>query len=242
MEKKIEKFIGKLLRETREMKKLSLADVVRDTKISVKYLQALEEENYKNFPAEVYLIGFLNSYSKYLGLDADGLLREYRQTHEKGKEPINKLQKNLFESTDKGKKKLYQKKASIALIIILVVIGLLFSFFLKKVQMGVDRKNFPGKDIYQIGPSVQRKSQIVEKIYLEAKGKTTTWIRITGDGKLIYEGLIKDGEEKTWEAKENFKLRIGNIYGLEVKFNGEPVDIISGQRGEVNEILLERKP
>lgn len=74
-------FIGTTLAEARKQKKLSLKKISQETKISTRYLQALESEAYDNFPAEVYLKGFLRSYAQYLDLDGDEMVRAYNRQH-----------------------------------------------------------------------------------------------------------------------------------------------------------------
>ena len=69
---------GRILRETRERKNLTAEQIARDTRISRRFLEALEEENFSLFPAETYLIGFLRNYAEYLGLDKDELVTIYR--------------------------------------------------------------------------------------------------------------------------------------------------------------------
>lgn len=61
--------LGSLLARAREARGLTLEDAERDTRISRRYLQALEAEQFEVIPAPVYARGFLRSYSQYLGLD-----------------------------------------------------------------------------------------------------------------------------------------------------------------------------
>lgn len=61
--------LGTLLVRAREARGLTLEDAERDTRISRRYLQALEAEQFDVIPAPVYARGFLRSYSQYLGLD-----------------------------------------------------------------------------------------------------------------------------------------------------------------------------
>jgi len=70
--------IGETLRNAREAKRLTLKDVSKDTNIVVKYLEALENEEFDKFPSETYLLGFLRSYAEYLRLDADELIQAYK--------------------------------------------------------------------------------------------------------------------------------------------------------------------
>ncbi|MGC6426373.1 MAG: helix-turn-helix domain-containing protein [Akkermansiaceae bacterium] len=66
--------IGEKLREAREEKKLSLADVSHAIRIPGSTLQALEANDYSSFPSLTYAKSFLAQYSKYLTIDADDWL------------------------------------------------------------------------------------------------------------------------------------------------------------------------
>lgn len=72
------KSIGEHLRTAREEKGFSFDQVVHDTNISREYIHALEEDNFKFFPAEAYLIGFLRNYSEYLGLEPSKMVGIYK--------------------------------------------------------------------------------------------------------------------------------------------------------------------
>lgn len=70
--------IGAKLRDAREGKDLSIEQAARDTHIAKRFLIALENEDYDEFPGEVYLIGFLRTYGDYLELNGDDLVSMYR--------------------------------------------------------------------------------------------------------------------------------------------------------------------
>jgi len=69
---------GEKLRSARNEKGLSLDQVSRDTNITIRYLEALESENFSVFPGEPYVIGFLKNYSSYLELDVQKVISLYR--------------------------------------------------------------------------------------------------------------------------------------------------------------------
>lgn len=69
--------LGELLQEQREKKGISISESAKATGVSVKYLQALEDCDYKKLPGEVYAKGFLKVYTKFLGLDYDETLKIY---------------------------------------------------------------------------------------------------------------------------------------------------------------------
>ena len=66
--------LGARLIGARESRGLTIEDAERDTRISRRYLQALEAEQFDAIPAPVYARGFLRSYSQYLGLDPQQML------------------------------------------------------------------------------------------------------------------------------------------------------------------------
>jgi cytoskeletal protein RodZ len=70
--------LGEKLRTARESKKLSYDQVGRDTNIAIRYLEALEKEEFSKFPGEPYALGFIRNYGEYLGLDVQELLSLYR--------------------------------------------------------------------------------------------------------------------------------------------------------------------
>jgi cytoskeletal protein RodZ len=72
------KNIGGRLKTERENKGLSIDDVARDINMARKYIIALEAEDFPQFPAETYLLGFLKNYGEYLGLDVEELISLYR--------------------------------------------------------------------------------------------------------------------------------------------------------------------
>jgi len=73
--------IGSTLREARVRRKLTLRQVEEDTKIRIKYLQAMENEDFDEMPGEAYVKGFLRTYAQYLGLEPEIILDEYRSRY-----------------------------------------------------------------------------------------------------------------------------------------------------------------
>jgi cytoskeleton protein RodZ len=70
--------IGNTLREARVRRNLTLQQVEEDTKIRVRYVQAMENEDFDVMPGATYVKGFLRTYADYLALDPDVIVDEYR--------------------------------------------------------------------------------------------------------------------------------------------------------------------
>ena len=67
--------IGAALKAARLKKGQSLEAVSQQTRISKRFLSALEENRFEEFPALAYLRGFLKSYCDYLDLDFEAFWR-----------------------------------------------------------------------------------------------------------------------------------------------------------------------
>lgn len=70
--------IGRTLELARKERGLSLGAVEQATKIRVRYLQALENEDFDVLPT-VYMLGSLKTYARHLGLDEAALTREFKR-------------------------------------------------------------------------------------------------------------------------------------------------------------------
>lgn len=72
--------IGATLREARTRRKLDPSEVEAAIKIRVRFLQAIENEEWDALPGGAYTRGFIRTYANYLGLDGDRLADDYRRS------------------------------------------------------------------------------------------------------------------------------------------------------------------
>jgi cytoskeleton protein RodZ len=69
---------GANLRREREMRGVPLDEIAAATKISVRCLQALEEEEFSKLPGGIFNRSFLRAYAKYLGLNEETVMAEFQ--------------------------------------------------------------------------------------------------------------------------------------------------------------------
>jgi hypothetical protein len=69
--------IGVELRDSRLGRGYSIDDCQRATRISRRYLEALEDEDFSALPAPVFARGFLRSYAQHLGMDPTAMLARF---------------------------------------------------------------------------------------------------------------------------------------------------------------------
>jgi DnaJ-class molecular chaperone len=70
-------YSGEALREIREAKNITFEQIAKHTKISKRYLQAIEDEDPENLPETVYLKGYLRQYASEIGVDPDETVQHY---------------------------------------------------------------------------------------------------------------------------------------------------------------------
>jgi cytoskeletal protein RodZ len=70
---------GKRLKAERESQDLSLKQVSESTKIRAHLLKAIEEDQYELISSPVYVKGFLEAYSRCLGLDSNDVVLQYQK-------------------------------------------------------------------------------------------------------------------------------------------------------------------
>jgi cytoskeleton protein RodZ len=67
------------LKSQREKQNISLAHIAEDTRISLRYLESLEEGRYADLPGGIYTRAFLRAYCERLNIDQKEILRRYEE-------------------------------------------------------------------------------------------------------------------------------------------------------------------
>jgi len=69
--------LGEKLRQAREERGISIAEVAEQTRISPHYLEFIENDDYRTLPGGIFNKGFVKSYAKYVGIDEQEALQDY---------------------------------------------------------------------------------------------------------------------------------------------------------------------
>lgn len=127
--------VGKLLRETREARGVTLQEVSEATNIRTRYLEAIERGEYDIIPADVYTRGFIRSYADFLGLDGPELVaryREMRMIEETAEIRLAERERNAADRKARGEVKrrrgrAFAKGLLTAIVILLAAAGLYYA-------------------------------------------------------------------------------------------------------------------
>lgn len=149
-----QKRVGQILKEAREERKLTVKDVSKETNIAIKYIIALETEDYSQFPAETFALGFLKNYAAYLKLDNSMLMNLYRG------EQIEESQAPLEELTKPTSSNYVDKNQIItAISIVLLLVAAYFAYLSFADSSGISQE-----ENKQIGTNKKSEAGIPSKI------------------------------------------------------------------------------
>jgi len=72
--------IGEKLRLAREARGIALRDISEQTRISIRYLEAIDADDYRRLPGGIFNRSFIRAYAKFIGYDEHDALEDYART------------------------------------------------------------------------------------------------------------------------------------------------------------------
>lgn len=96
MEGQLPGFPGHILRQVREEKGLSQQEVARELHLTSRVINGLETDDFSHVNSPIFARGYIRSYARHLGLDADELVAEYDAVYgspDHGKKPMSTIRK-----------------------------------------------------------------------------------------------------------------------------------------------------
>jgi len=72
--------IGEKLRLARETRGIALREISEQTRISMRYLEAIETDDYKHLPGGIFNRSFIRAYAKFIGYDEGEAMEDYART------------------------------------------------------------------------------------------------------------------------------------------------------------------
>ena len=111
---------GASFRKAREAAGLPLDRIAAETRISTRFLLAIESEDFHLLPGGVFNRGFVRAYAAHLGMDPEQAVAEYSRISAGSDEPLDVLRNVERESSKKAERNLYP--VIVVLLLVLVVV------------------------------------------------------------------------------------------------------------------------
>ncbi|HIK32581.1 MAG TPA: helix-turn-helix domain-containing protein [Oscillatoriales cyanobacterium M59_W2019_021] len=237
--------LGDRLYQVRQSQMLSLDDVAARTLIAPKVLGAIETGNLAELPEPVYVRGFIRRFADALGLDGTEFASQF---------PISKV--------DRPKPSNWQTSPAAQLRplhLYMLYVGLVvFSISSLSHSMNSSRSDTPSPSADSNTVEAPSKSETPksnatakpqakmvsaqtappksQKVQVEITVTEASWISVTSDGKVAFEGTLSEGKH-TWEANEQLTISAGNAGGILITHNGSQAKKM-GELGAVEEVTF----
>ena len=243
---------GDWLRRQREMREISLRDIADRTKISLRYLEAMEADRFDLLPAAVFAKGFLREYARYVGLSPDDVVNHYLSVNhpeeqESGGKDDNKV-RSKPKAVDPGQPPVrrnwsYGLLLAIIGLVLLVLVGVAAMLMGRRHEQSGSARQTPPSIVVPPAPAPKPAAVPAAPPQPSAPLQVTLdftqdcWVEAVIDSKNRSSELRVQGESLQLEAEKSILLTLGNAGAVEVQVNGYPLDL-GKQKGDVVHDLL----
>ena len=242
---------GATFRKARESKGISLDQIANQTRISARFLGAIESEEFQLLPGGIYNRGFVRTYAEALGLDADQAVADYERLSAIP-QPGSEIPAYAAASTPKTDHHLYQVAVGILVVAVAV-------FYLMTRESGRKTETTtptpvtaPETPPAQPAPAPQPTPAAspavpepnpapppnTQALKLDIEVLEKTWIKVTSDGNTQNAGeVLEPGMTRKFTADNSLYIAIGNAAGLTLKINDKPLRPL-GKSGQVRSVTI----
>jgi cytoskeletal protein RodZ len=240
---------GAWLRRQREMREIDLHEIAERTKISLRYLQAMEQDRFELLPAPVFARGFLREYAKYVGLSPDEVVNYYLSAlggdQEEGGEhepaPVRR-RSGVASPWSYG----------VFLVLAVILLAALMAYLAFYAESRRRDRRAPPLPIAAppaalapeaaAPPPAEAEAEPAAPLEVTLDFTQECWVELVIDGRQRISELHAPGESLQIDAERSVVLaNIGNAAGVEVQVNGEPFPLPADGR-VVRDVRIELAP
>ncbi len=235
--------IGVNLKQARQLQGLTLADIEAVTKISSRYLDAIESENLDILPGVLFTRNFVRQYAMAVGLDPEPLLQELPKM-DQASAPLP-VAPSLARSPRWESRERSLATTAAWLVILTASCFATWSYLsripaVKTAPAQITRVEPPPAKTPEPAPAPAPEPAAavpVSAVLVVITAHETTWISLVADGKSAFAGTLEPNQSKEISAAEQVKLVAGNAAGVTVSLNGKTLDPL-GPEGQVRILRL----
>ena len=245
---------GEHLKREREMRGVSLEEISAATRISTRFLEAIEADQWDQLPGGVFNRGFIRSIARFLGLDADSLVAEYvlgtkgQAAAPADAEPPAEIPRNW-------------RPLIVAIVtLVLLLIAIATAWFLYHRDWGWVTARWhksspaavatpsngpapgapaaPGSTATS-SPTAESAAPAADALTLGIEAGKSADIKVIADGKTAFEGHVAAGDAKEFEAQESFEVTTSESSAFLLELNGQTLAPF-GTPGQPGSVTLTR--
>ena len=240
------------------MRGVSLEEIAAATRISTRFLEALESGQWDQLPGGAFNRGFIRSTARFLGLNEDSMVAEYAletkgQTESKPADgsvapmprdlrPLGVMLGILFlliVALAYGYHRyhiarLRRQAAAVAALAALPAPAPVAATPTPVLSQGSDNPPFAPVTA-PVSPKTETSLAVPsapELLKLKVEDGKSARIKVVADGKKLFDGRIRARTEKLFEARDGFEITSNESSALSLELNGQTLPIPSGPPGQ----------
>ena len=242
---------GSMLKQARVNAGMSPQDAASQLKMPERVLKSLEDENWQQLGAAVFVRGQLRSYARLLKVDIDPYLRQDQL------QPVRPAELVSYSHTPRYQRVMESIARRAVYVVITAAIAVPVWVATQSHVGEGDSRTTASLDVVPGDTAIARDSQAPQQsatartqpapyvasltplprgngndLVLHMTGDS--WVQITGaDGKTLEKGLLKSGEERSFRNGQVSRVVLGNASVVEVQQSGSTVDMTPYKRANV---------
>jgi transcriptional regulator with XRE-family HTH domain len=237
---------GERLKREREMRGVTIQEIATATRISPRFLEALENEHWDRLPGGVFNRGFIRSIARFLGLDEESLVAEYAlgtRTHPEARAPASRLEEIPRD----------WRPIAVAALVLGVILGGIFALYHygPGVVSRIRARRHTAPQVARVAPEPVRSADPTGvgaairgvpslPLALQVEVTKPVAVKVIADGKVVFSGRLRRKEIKKFEAHQSFEIASTQPDALRLELNGESVPSLGSPRKPGDSLTLTR--
>src|SRR5262249_13006615 len=91
---------GESMKRERELRQITLREISEATKINLRYLDALERNDFRHLPGGGFNKGFVRAFAQYIGIDPESMVTAYLQEEQSQQARVDERRMEAVPQTD----------------------------------------------------------------------------------------------------------------------------------------------
>lgn len=225
---------GENLRRERELRGVSLREIADATKISVRFLEALENDRLDVLPGGIFRRAFVREYARHLGLDAERLVADFAFAN--GAMP---------EKPKTGDAGVPNRGALVLVAFVLLLVPLLIGKLWRERRVAeAPAASLPPPPVERVYATPAPAPAPAEALDVDPDGlaltlsaKAECWVAVRADGQTVINRVLSRGETERVQAHGEIVLSVGNAGGIDFRVDDKP-GMPLGRSGEVRRNIV----
>jgi cytoskeleton protein RodZ len=255
--------LGQELKRRRETLNIELREVAEKTRVGMRFLHAIEADDFSAIPGGIYARSFIRAYAKQVGMDEEEAINRYRkQTNQDDEDEVNEPQPARDYPSEPS-----QLSLGLVVIGLLAVIGIGGYAATRYFTAGNSQVQPPVETVQQPVPSsttpsptaqqstlpatetqvpadgaIQQASQTTDELIITFDASGDSWISVKSDDQPNSQMLtIQPGQTKEFKATSKFKVTVGNLPAVKIQINGRPAKLPSSNGLLASNVLITKE-